>query len=364
MANKTVPKRVKFEYYEVVLEVNDLALIELLQSLESGSPTKEQEEFISKLKKIQENTEAYSIRYDLNPLLQSANSHSVSQTVHIFDKLVELDVSTFLPMPDDAENNDVVYFQISNCRDFNIPSKKRIGQEREDIKLDDDEYIGEFMSIIYHKLKCAVMVQLNKYSLSISQLENFFTALRFEYLDSIGKLTAFEQIFRVALHPIIDKKALSNIKKQDKFTKFNIKCSDIALLPLAKNEKSSLYKLGQILEEFEGVNVELSLSVDARQKKEKELKLNAKEIREIYDSFCEIEDDTKKPNISVHYKDGTKTDVLNWLIPKMQNECTFHIEPRKTIGYEDMFHRMVDIFRDRLPTISNVLGYKPIKRDD
>lgn len=364
MANKSVPKRVKFEYFEVVQEVDEEALTNLIYTLENGTKDAETLKLISSLKEIQENLDSYSFRYDLEPLLDSVRTERIKQCITVVDKLVELDLSTFLPAPFEAKNNDVIFFQLTNCRDVNIPSKKKIGKDRENIELADDEYIGEFMSIIYHKTKCSVMVQLNKYALSVNQLEHFFSALRLQYLAFKRDINPADQIFKISLRPIIDNNALAKIGKQQDFTKFNIKCSDTSLMALAKNDKSALYKLSELTDIFQGVNIDITLSVDARQKKKdkKVVRLNSQAIKNVYESFQQIKDD-KKPNITVNFRNGSKTDVLNWLIPKIQNEWTFNIEPRKTIGYEYMFDEMIALFRERMPAISTALGSVTIKRE-
>ena len=91
---------------------------------------------------------------------------------------------------------------MTKCRDTNIPSKKRLGEVKEEIMLADDEYIGESVSILFDKRVSVMMVQSNIYGLTMKQIENYLTELRLRYIDKTNK-TETEPLL-VRLRPIVD----------------------------------------------------------------------------------------------------------------------------------------------------------------
>ena len=58
-------------------------------------------------------------------------------------------------------------------RDTNIPSIVKENQEAEVIELDDDEYIGEDVTLLYEKSSGIAMIQCNRFSLGVSKIEQF-----------------------------------------------------------------------------------------------------------------------------------------------------------------------------------------------
>lgn len=81
---------------------------------------------------------------------------------------------------------DIVTFQISKMRSDLLPAKKKIEQQKKDIRLADDEYIGEFTSVLYDDKKSVFMVQSNMYGLTNSQVEEYLTLLRRRVIEETG----------------------------------------------------------------------------------------------------------------------------------------------------------------------------------
>lgn len=325
MEEKLVDKKVKFGYFEIVKEIDSAALNSLILEEERHTENSDKS-LIRKLKDIQNDPDTFTNRYNFMPIVNDIHDGKLKPSMQIANKLVELDIASFLPNTPDSKDNDVVFFQITNCRDTNIPYKIKPGKERTEIELDDDEYIGEFMSILFYPRNCSIMVQYNKYALSITQLENYFSLMRIEYLRNQGNHNVLEEIFKISFRPILDKESIEKMKTYNDFNKFDMKCSDISLAALASNEKSVLYHIDELMKEFKGMKLEISLSADMR-KKENFTPLDRKCIEDIYDSFKKIKSENK-PNITVGYKSNStgRTEILNWLIPKVESQLTLKIK--------------------------------------
>lgn len=356
---KKVRKNVRFGYYRPVLEVDEKYLKTLLSTLKSEfvdaekGKKKEIEKRIKEIEKVLDSSEEYTTPYNWEPVLNALKSGEISSNKNILGKLAEVDTTTFMPK-DENKDNDIIYFQIVNNRDINPPSKKQPGKKRTDIDLGDNEYIGEFMGLLYDKNISVFMVQNNRYSLSISQIEHFFTLLRIEYLKLINKINEDSMFYMVSFRPIVNKDILKNMNKNSTYTKFSIKGSDISLLSLAENQSGAIYHIGKILSEFKGVNFNIDVSVNARKKDV--ASLSQDEIVSIFNNFQTIKSDLK-PDINVHFKskkDG-KTDAVNWLVPKMESIIDFQYTPKKALGYHYVYQRMLETYRLNEDTINLII---------
>lgn len=65
---------------------------------------------------------------------------------------------------------EIYVFRAYKLRDYNVPSKIREGESAEPIELDDNEYIGEDMTVLYDWKNSICMIQQNRMSVGISKL--------------------------------------------------------------------------------------------------------------------------------------------------------------------------------------------------
>lgn len=356
MGEKKVRKNVKFDYYDVVLEIDEEYIENRIRQLKKEcriADDNEMEEISKKieyLKCMQENSEELSEPFDLKDIIEAIRNNKITPIQKIQEKHVELDINTFLP---DEENSNIIYFQMCNNREFGIPSKKREGFERTPIELDDDEYIGEFMGIIYDTRTYAAMIQVNKYCMNISQLSFYFSIMRNEYLKYTNQEE--DRLYRVNFIPIISKNMLNKMEETQTFTKLSMKGSNVSLCALAKNNSNALYHMEELMKEFCGVKFELVLSVNS-QKKEI-IPLSRKKMLQVYNDFKKLEKG-ESPDISVTYKNDGKAEAVNWLLPKMQSIITFITEPRITLGHDYVFKNMEEEFRTKEDEIITRSVYK------
>lgn len=73
------------------------------------------------------------------------------------------------------EENRVWIFRFMKLREDNIPSIVRENNEAEIIPLEEDEYIGEGLYMLYDNNTGIAMIQSNRFSLSLKRLEDFLT---------------------------------------------------------------------------------------------------------------------------------------------------------------------------------------------
>lgn len=357
MASKSITKNVRFDFYETYL-IYDLDHLNEARSFlqkKAGS-----EQTIRSIDAILKNPDAYSERCTLESILNAIKSNILASTTRVGDKIVEIDTKSF--MPKDEKDSDIIYFQMVNNRDVDIPDKRKIGHERIAIELEDDEYIGEFMGILYDLQTKTVMMQVNKHSLVKSQVESYFTQKRNEYLKSTENANdTLDFCKSIIFAPITDPEEIERMKASKDKVSFSLKGSDISLSAFSQ-KAHMLSDLSSYFSDTMGVTYTVTVSVDARKKKCQPL--NDDVIDQALCGFNALEDHLK-PIVEVGFREtpDAPVEVINWLVPKMCSKIKFEYTPRKSLGYEVVYHRMLEAFRTKQPRLARIVFNKNIAKN-
>ena len=103
-------------------------------------------------------------------------------------------------------NKQVWGIKLFKLRNTNIPSKAKNKEDAKVIELEDGEYIGEDMFLIFDPTNGIALIQRNRLSLGISRLEEFLAYTYNKYVDEHHKIDVY-------IEPILD---LDGKKKIDK----------------------------------------------------------------------------------------------------------------------------------------------------
>ncbi|MEH6892503.1 DUF6731 family protein [Bacillus sp. JJ864] len=285
--------------------------------------------------------------WDMTTLLDylSVMQNPLDCVVNVREYIAEFDRHTIIY----DERARVYSFQIGKLRENDIPPKKRIGDPKEDLILQDDEYIGEFVTIVFDPTFCTVAVQSNLYSLNISQVEIFLTELRNRYKQLIGEV---DQIpLNVELHPIVDTAKVDTIGNADIFRKINIKGSNIMADAMAQN--GTLGEVSEIIGRANGINFELTISLGTAPKAES---LDSELIQEIIDGFSQLGDENK-PKIEITAREDIESpvEVVNLLTPRLTNVIDLHLENRTGIGHEYIHIEFMEKYHAKRTAIARIL---------
>ncbi|MGT2964187.1 DUF6731 family protein [Streptococcus acidominimus] len=77
--------------------------------------------------------------------------------------------------------NSYYHIVIEKLRDYNYPSRSSLRGESKDLDLQDDEFLGEKMSLLYDPVNNIFMVQVNRNSITVSRIEWFMSSLLSEF---------------------------------------------------------------------------------------------------------------------------------------------------------------------------------------
>lgn len=274
------------------------------------------------------------------------NAETLRTTVAVGDEYAEIEKDTYIY----DERRNLYSFQLSKLRENNIPSKKRFGEIRENIFLQQDEYIGEFISFIYDNELRTAIVQSNLYGLTIAQTENVLTQLRFRYLDSLGNTEDTPLI--VKLVPVIDGARVRRLMQADYYKKIKIKCADV-MLDAAINNNSLVSDARRLLGEAQGVTAELTISLG---RSEKTASLNNEVIRNAIRTFEEL-GEGNRPNIEITALQNEEAEIetINLIEPRLTDRISIEVRPRQTVAHEYLYNTFLETYDRRRGDVRRVV---------
>lgn len=283
-------------------------------------------------------------------LINEIKSDKISSIHEIQNKLIEVDKSTFMWC--DQSEEEHVFFQMVHDRDDAL-SKKKLNQERESIPLDDDEYISEFSSIIYHKKTKCFMMQYNKYSVSINQIAEFLTrSLMEKYQNNMTEQQKYKRFpAYIELRAIMDSGRLEAVNNNNGLEKMIIKADLSAVENLRKassNKNMPIFNVGNAISNVNGY--EFTLTITAQKTREKRKveygSIDQNFCKQLYNAYNNVE--KGKDNISVTMQYQSKDDMretLIWSSPLKESYIPFIINSRKEIEYRELYDKMILNFK-------------------
>ena len=283
----------------------------------------------------------------------------------IFKNVADMDISTSViidGMPIEIEpgslqisdDSSIVTFQLSKMRSDLLPAKKKIEQQKKDIRLADDEYIGEFTSVLYDENQSVFMVQSNMYGLTHSQVEEYLTLLRRRVIEETDSDDIKE--LSCELSVIINNCDIANIKRSEEVKKVRFRAADGIYDALAA-EDNMFARVRRSIGDRSGYVIDITVSID----KDAEIKTMDKEFMEdIAGNFDKIQDSKYDPNLLVEVtRKETKdsgTELINLLRPRMTECITVKMKPRTSVAHEFLSAKMKEAYDKTKVKIYNILG--------
>ncbi len=107
-------------------------------------------------------------RFDFEAWIKKAVDENIEKKEIEFDNVI----ARLEELEGDA-NSGIWKIRFLKLRDTNIPSIVKKTEEAKPIELDDDEYIGEDLLMIYDSKKSIAMIQCNRFAMSKGKLEKY-----------------------------------------------------------------------------------------------------------------------------------------------------------------------------------------------
>ena len=361
---KAINKNIRFNYFESMLKVDDAILIKIkrkksgIQKIKeklTNKLTEAQAELLEHEDEILETEKAFSqyqaTVWDMKPMFEYISSGKMASTaIDIGGVIVEIEQESFTPI-----EGDIISFQLTKMRDNMLPAKKRIGKAKEEIKLSDDEYIGDFVSILYDCGYSVLMIQSNKYGLSTNQIAAYLTILRRKYIEEAEMV---EEILELAseLRVLIDPQKAKNVLNAKYFKRMRLKGSDFMLDAfLNKEDEGLMGKTRRLIGKRTGINFDVVISLNPSLKTES---LDITDVEKLVNDFNSIDDKEKRPTVEITKKDNDDSNVelINLITPRLTDVIDFKIMPRTTVGHEFLYDRMKGNYKNTRAVIARVIS--------
>lgn len=363
---KEISKNIKFNYFQSFLIMDeeimqrtekDKRYIEIVKEKFKKKPSDELKNKLKDEDEIMEQYNRFSVykatTWDMKDILKYINDNKMTSTaINVGDIIVEVEPGSIKGIDD-----NIIGFQLTKMRDNMLPAKKKVGKTKEEIMLSDDEYIGDFVSILYDATLKVVMIQSNNYGLTVKQIQKYLTLLRRKYIKESGIENMIPEL-ACELRVLIDPKKVEKILDAKYYRKIRVKGSDFMLDSLLKDngeDYKSFSKIRNYLGEKRGVNFDITISVNSTKKTES---LDLEEVEEIVNDFNQIKDDKNKPLVEVTKKDNddSNIEVVNLLYPRLNSIINFKILARTSVGSDFLYDKMKESYNKTRGVIYRVVN--------
>lgn len=345
---KTIQKTVKFVYYQGYLKVDPEKFQENYKKwnaleyikdkkLKGKALSPNQQRILADEVLILEQKAQYEkfgrTIWDASTLFEYVEKDKINSNIDIGEMIIEIEPGTL------KIDKELITFQLTKMRDNMLPAKKKSGSHKEDIPLEDDEYIGEFTSILYDKEHSVFMIQTNLHGVSVGQVERYLSLLRRRVIEE-KKLEDFYDGY-CELGVVINTCDLDNVRGSQEIKKMRIRAADGVFIPFQKNDKNYLGNIRKSFGDKSGFVIDITVSID----KDTAVKTLDKDlIEDVLGNYEQIESSKYDPNLLVEItrkeNEECATEIVNLLRPKMSDEINIKLKPRTSVVHADLLVEM------------------------
>lgn len=239
------------------------------------------------------------------------------------------------------KNADLWCLRFMKLRDTNIPTKVKENAESEAFVLEDDEYIGEDVTMIYDKKSSVAMIQSNRFSLGISRIEELLN------------YTNNDENIKIYVQPILMDKNIGRLKKS------NYKHIEVSFANLnswqEKDGKTavSLARLIEPLKNIGGYSGRVSIGL-GHSKKEA---LNRVESNQLVDEILSNKRFVRSARVRVKEDDDTDVEIVDLFDEIYHDFIEFTLQSKTTLGFRETIFSMIYYFNKRKQELYLAVGY-------
>lgn len=231
--------------------------------------------------------------------------------------------------------------RVMKLRDTNIPSKVKENEEAEIIPLDDDEYLGEDVSILYDKKSGILMMQSNRSSLNRNRLQELI-----EFVNG-------DNLTNIYIRPIIE------LYNQDRLKNNKYKSIDIAFANLStwNNKATGKEALASIINPMKnlgGIVGHVTISLG----RTKTDTLNKTEINTLIDQIRDNDKYINSAKLKIREDDDSDTDIIDLFDNLYHDFIEFSLEKRQILDFEKVITAMINKYQKRKTELYNSINYK------
>ena len=225
-------------------------------------------------------------------------------------------------------------------RQAQLPGIANDDGEYEIMELEDDEYIGEEVSVLYDEQLSILVIQRNRNSLSPSGIEEFFN------LMAPGE--------NIRLEPILPREEAMELRKGDYIRSFNLSIADIREMQLTDENNSSIREIiASIREKYNAISVSIKISLGQRGRKDDSLTLN--EVAATIDE-CSGRNGVTKMVLAKKEAEDARVEVYDLIDKRVSGYASCDDNRECPITHIRVFPLIAENFRTKVETLENILS--------
>lgn len=271
-------------------------------------------------------------RFDFESWIYKADELSLEQ------KTIEFDgIKARLEECVGDKSRGIWKFRFMKLRDTNIPSIVKEEEEAKPIELEDDEYIGEDLLIIYDKSNQVMMMQCNRFALGRGKLE--------KYLNRVWNVKE-DCIILCPISKTIDARKL----KKKKYKRLLLRFEN--LHPIEKSHRpfsqivNSYYEMG-------GITGEVIISLGRGRRN---FGLNQEKVPQMLEDIYENQDILSDAALKVKDDDDDSVDIINLFDNALCSYIDFRLEKRTVLDFGYATNLMIDVYEDKKGEIEQLIS--------
>lgn len=240
------------------------------------------------------------------------------------------------------EDDDIWGLRFMKLRDSNVPSMAKSNQEAEPIELEDDEYIGEDITMLYERKSSVAMIQANRFSLGISRLEEFFNKL---YND---------ENIRIFIDPINQTHDDERIQK-GRYRYLELSFANLQFWGEVAERYRSLSTIISPIRKMGGYSGNIKISIGRK----KNDTLDKNEVQDVISELKSNKRFIRSAKMKVADDDDTDVEIIDLFEDVFHDFITYVLENRETLNFNDAIMSMKPILKKRREEIYKEIHYIP-----
>lgn len=273
-------------------------------------------------------------RFDFETLIKKAIDEGVEKKEIEFDNMVAR-----LEEIEGDEESGIWKIRFLKLRDTNIPSIVKKREEAKPIELEDDEYIGEDLLMIYDPQKSIAMIQCNRFAMSKGKLEK-----------CINQVWNNPQ-YRIVLLHISKATNPAELKKKN----FRYLCMRLANIHAVEENHRPLSRIINSYHEIGGKAGTLVFSLGRG--RQPRMGLNQEQVPIMLDDIYENRDIVTDAVLKVRDDDDTSgVDIIDLFDNSACEYIDFQLEKRTALEFQYATNLMLGKYLERKEEIYGLLS--------
>lgn len=220
------------------------------------------------------------------------------------------------------KKNDLHGVCFVNMRGENLPSKVAEGKEQEDLDLEENEYIGEDMYVLYDRTNNVFMAQSNRMSLTINRITEFVNETKKPDNMTVGFVPITRNLTRKEL-------------KNKRVRSILISCEN-----LHEKDKINSAPLKSICDSVDGFGC-LTYSLKLGVGRKRNAELSPAESRKMIDDIINRTIDVKSAQVSVSDQITGEIEYVDLVENKLCSILEYKIGKRERLHLDKLFPEMI-----------------------